>query len=167
MALPKALVEVPAPGETIRHRGVFNEAELYRTVYGWLRGEYYNTFEKTHKRKKDEAEVEINADRKLTEYVRYYIDVGIKVYHLKNVEVVKDGVKKNMQEGVVVIVISGKTMFDWQERYKDNKLIEFLNYFMQKFIIKQDIEQKWTDDLDYAIFLLAKAIKRSLGMEYE
>ena len=92
----------------IKYVGVFNYDKLYRDMAGWFGKWGYELRENTHKHKVplpsgSEQDIKWEGWRKVNEYVRFWIDVHLHVYDLKNVEVVKDGVKRTLWWGRVMV----------------------------------------------------------------
>lgn len=157
------------PSNMIRFRGIFSFSDVMKAIKKWLVDRDYEFNEPTHKWKVPaegvEAEIKITGDRKLNEYVKYWITVGVKTWDMRDVEVVKDGQKMKLQEGKIAIEVGGKYDLDWQKRFGGSKFLQGLQDFMHKFILKQDIGQKWEDDLFFQMVDLTKVIREKLGHE--
>lgn len=153
----------------VKHRGLFNYAELMNGLRNWFRDHGYKFHEPKHQWKVPaegiEVEIKIKGDRKVNEYVKYHIEIFLRVYDMKDVEVVKDGQKVKMQDGKVTVEITGKLELDWQNRFGGNKFLQGLQDFLHQFIIKQDIGDHWEDDLLYKLIALTKFIRITLGQE--
>ncbi len=159
--------EFNLPLTVIKSKGYFIWKDLLMNIKKWFESEYYLFGETKHKYKPDEREVDVIGDRKLNEYVRYKIAVGIKVMGLKDVELIKDGKKITMQEGRVNINIAGTMLLDWQARFKGNKFLQAVQDFYHKYVIKQKIESEWLDHLGFKIYQLTKSINASLATTRE
>lgn len=152
----------------VKWRGLFNYSELLQAIKSWFKSYDYHFEEPTHKWKTGdgyEAEIKFKGNRKVNEYVKYYLEVFLRTWDMKEVEVVKDGQKFKMYDGKVAIEISGKVEFDWQKRFGGNKFLQHLQDFFHKFIIRQDINEKWEDELLFKMMNLTKVIKEKLGHE--
>jgi len=157
------------PTSFVKYRGMFNYSEVLQTVRKWFEEQNYSFEEPKHQWKAPaegiEVEIKIKGVRKVNEYVLYWIDIFFRVYDMKDVEVVKDGQKVKMQEGKVTVEIGGKLELDWQNRFSGNKFLQSVQDFLHKFIIKQDIGDRWEDDLLIKIMNLTKTIRTVLGHE--
>lgn len=153
----------------VKHRGLFSYAEFINGIRNWFRENNYEFHEPKHQWKAPpegvEVEIRINGNRKVNEYVKYHINMFLKIYDMKDVEVVKDGQKVKMQDGKVTVEISGKLELDWQNRFGGNKFLQGLQDFLHQFIIKQDIGDHWEDDLLFKLMDLTRAIRTVLGQE--
>ncbi len=157
------------PMTFVKHRGLFSYAELINIIRNWFRDYDYKFHEPKHQWKVPpegvEIEIKIKGDRNVNEYVKYHIEIFLRVYDMKDVEVVKEGQKVKMQDGKVTVEITGKLELDWQNRFGGNKFLQGLQDFLHQFIIKQDIGDHWEDDLLYKLMDLTKVIRSTLGQE--
>ncbi len=157
------------PAMNVKFRGIFNFSEVMQSIKNWFKSYDYEFAEPTHKWKVPsegvEAEIKMSGDRKMNEYVKYYINVSIRTWDMKDVEVIKDGQKTKLQEGKISIDIDGKLELDWQNRFSGNKFLQNLQDFYHKFIIKQDIGDRWEDDLLIKVMDLTKIIRTKIGHE--
>ena len=157
------------PGTNVKFRGIFNYSEFMQSIKNWFKDYDYEFQEPTHKWKVPsegvEAEIKMTGERKVNEYVKYHITVSIRIWDMKDVEVVKDGQKMKLQDGKVSVDVEGKLEFDWQNRFGGNKFLQHAQDFLHKFIIKQDIGDWWEDDLLIKTMDLTKTIRHKLGHE--
>lgn len=159
--------EFNTPLTVIKSKGYFVWKDLLMNVKKWYESEYYDFAETKHKYKPEEREVEVSGDRKLNEYVKYRIKVAMGVSGLKDVELIKEGKKINVQEGRVTVHISGTMFLDWQSRFKGNKFLQAIQDFYHKYIIKQKIESEWLDHLGFKMYQLSKMVNQTLGTSKE
>jgi len=149
----------------IKHKGYIDMASMNRAIRGWFLSEYYRFIESKHKYKAAEREIEMTASRKLNEYVKYKIDVRIRAWDLRDVEIIQNGQKIKTQEGKVSIDIVGTMELDWMKRFGGNRFLQALQDFYHKFIIKREIGIVWIDHLDKKIAALRTVIQQQLGFE--
>jgi hypothetical protein len=148
----------------IKHRGTFSYDTLISTVRKFLKGRYYGYTEKKLKYTPDNRELDIEGDKKINEYAKHIISVSINVLNRKEVEVIKDGHKRLMDEGRVIITVSAEMEIGWQKRFEDKDLWKTVKSAMQKYTIKHRIAQ-WGDELDSDVVDLTKDIKKALETE--
>lgn len=157
------------PTTYIKFKGIFSYSEVMQAIRKWFKDYDYEFHEPKHQWKAPaegiEAEIKIKGDRKVNEYVRYYIEVFIRTFDMKEVEVVKDGQKMKMNDGRILVEVGGKLELDWQNRFGGNKFLQNLQNFMNKYILKQDIGEHWEDDLLFKIMDLTKMVREKLGHE--
>ncbi len=157
--------EYPVPTFKLRKKGTFDLKSLLNGIKRWMRKEYYHYHEPKYAIKPDEVEIAIYGERKLNEYVRYRIEILIKGFDLKQVEVIKEGKKIAMVDGRFFIELGGKMMLDWQRRFGGNKLLQTLQDFYHKRIMKQTIEEVWLDHLLHKVIELEKFIGSKMELE--
>lgn len=153
----------------IKFKGLMNLSEILKTIKSWLGDEYYTFYERKHNFKTTdsgtETEVEMEAKRKMNEYVRFVHKISLRTFDVKDVEVVKNGQKQQAQEGRLTVELKGTMDLDWQKRFKGNKFLQTLQDFYHKYIIRYEINEVWADELFRKSGELAKTIKTALQME--
>lgn len=149
----------------LKHRGLFNHAELVKGIQQWFVDNNYKFHAPKYKLKASEAEYEIESERDITEYVKFRIMVHIWAHDIVDVEVVRDGERKKMQEGYIRMEITGEGELDYAKRFGGSKFMQWLQDFYHKYVIKQTIEQVWEDDLFLKLNELTARIKSLLGIE--
>jgi hypothetical protein len=154
-----------SPTLYLKHKGVFSHKQLMQSIQNWFTENRYKFNAPKYKVKAEEAEYEIEADREVTEYVKYVIKPHIWIRDLKEVEVIRDGEKKKMDDGYIQIEIAAELQFDWAKRFKGNKFVQWLHDIYQKYIIRQTIKDVWEDDLLLKQTALLAVIKEVLGIE--
>ena len=157
------------PTRSVKFRGTFSYSDLLQAVRGWFGDNYYRFDEPTHKWKSGgegvEAEIKMKGARKMNEYVKYHVEVWVRIWDMKEVEVIKDGQKMVLNDGKVAIETTGKVEFDWANRFQGSKFLQNLQDFFHKFIIRQDISDKWEDGLFKTLIEFTKMIKEKIGYE--
>jgi len=158
------------PGQLVRHRGFFNYEALIKAINEWYLYEDLNFNISSYKYKIPspmgmDKDVKFKGDKKLSEYVKMSIEVHLKAFGMRDVELIQEGQKSVVQEGQLRIAISPKIDFDWQGRYKGSKLYETLGQFMEKKILKYKIGDYWEDMVMLKAAELAKLIRTTIGQE--
>lgn len=149
----------------VKHRGLFNHAALVKGIQQWFVENNYKFHAPKYKIKASEAEYEIESERDVTEYVRFKISTHIWARDIVDVEVVKDGEKKKMQEGYIQMDVTGELEYDYDTRFGGNKFMQWLQDFYHQYIIKETIADVWEDDLILKMNQLVAAVKKLLGTE--
>jgi len=156
------------PMMTIRHRGFFSQPDLLKVIQGWLMsdGWFPNVIfkEKAATLGKD-FYILINAGKKMSEYVKFDLEVLIKIYGLREVELIKDGKKIKTGEGHVQIELVPTIELDWQNRFNGNKFLQALHDLLRNHILKYKISDYWEDMMIMNMEDLARKIRDSLGQE--
>lgn len=143
-------------GSVIRkEKGYFCLDEFYNAWREWFDDNEYSLTEKgiTEKvgvKEMPEMKVEWTAQRDITDYVRFHIDIFLWVRRSRNVLVEVKGEKKKVQTGDLFVGFKGYIKKDYKGRWKKH---EFLRRMHDRFVIKKRLEQyegkiwKETNDL--------------------
>jgi hypothetical protein len=148
-----------------KHRGIFDHSKLIKGIQDWFVENNYEFHAPKYKVKADEAEYDIECERKITEYVMYKIGLHMWIRDLKDIDVVQDGEKKKMNEGYIQLDVSGKIVFDWSKRFGGTKFVQWLHDIYQKYVIRQTVKDVYEDDLILKQQELISRIKALLGTE--
>lgn len=169
------MLEYDLPVTTVKHRGFFDYSKVQQAIRQWYVDDDYDTFDfKAYKQKfptptGTEHEVEITGSKKVTEYVKFRIDVFMRVYNMRDVELVQGGKKVRMQEGQVQVEVRPFLTLDWQFRFEGRgvwrKFLKSLEQFYNKYIIKYKIGDYWEDMILAKSGQLAGVIRSALGQE--
>ena len=156
----------------IRYKGYFDWGGLYTLVYKWIIGRQFRFHEKRYKDKLDTAlgnELEVNVwgEKEVSEYYKYKVSVDYHMWESKEVPLVLNGKQTKMWLGRIDIRISGTVITDWQKRYKsdENKLHKGLEMFLNKVVLKNEIDMKHIDPFDKDLHRLEAEIKKFLRIE--
>jgi len=130
----------------VKHKGIFDFAELYRILHEWLIDQGYDLNEKKYKevvgaRGTRELEIEWEALRKVSDYFRYLLEVKWHPIEMTDVEVEIEGVKKKMNKGQFEIEVKSTLIKDYEDRWASKPIIKFLRGLYDRYIIKDKIEQ--------------------------
>jgi hypothetical protein len=154
---------------TIKHRGFFNLQKLLKTIQGFFSSRDFVPDWENLKVRSDEYEVIFNADKKVTEWVKFSFRIQIWIYDLKKVEIVKEGKKIKMDEGKITCEVTPTLILDWQNRFEKKgpfeKFTAVLKDLHLKYIMKRDIGDYWEDVIAGVNIDLCKAIQAELGQE--
>lgn len=127
----------------VRFKGVFDLNGLLRMMHAFLLNKNFDFYERVHKAKIPELELEWHTEKKVTEYEKHYLDISFHFYDLRDVEVDANGQKRQMTDGRFSIIFSGGVERDYQNAWESNtssvkaKLEKFYNILTKKeWIIK-------------------------------
>ena len=153
----------------IKYNGIFDFDNLYKEMTDWFIDYGYTLEEPSVKHKVPseigaEQEFELTGWKKITEYVKYWIHIYTVVRNMRDIEVVKDGVKKTMQKGELLIEFYAHVETDYPG-IVDSKFGEYLRDFWDNYLLKKDMDNVWTDQLWYIMYKLHTKVKETLGME--
>lgn len=173
MAVPPSKYDMPIT--YIRHRGFFDYSKLLHAIRGWFVQDDFDSLNiPMHKQKSIspmgvDHDFKIRGDKKVTEYVKFHIEVFVRLFNIRDVEIIQDGKKIKLQDAQLIIEIIPSIEFDWQGRFKGagafKPFIEFLDKLYRGYIIKYKIGDYWEDMLLLKASQLARVIKETLGQE--
>ena len=160
-----------APISNIRFKGVFDYEGMMALLYKWMDDRRYIIYERVFKHKAGalpaswEYERELEGQRKVTDYIRYIVNVSIHAWDVVPVEVIKDGQKLKMNKGRMEIRMTIGIELDYSGRWDSTESMEKIRNFFHNHVIKKDIGVKHGDPLYYSMLSLHTQIKKFLGME--
>ncbi len=143
----------------IRQEAPIDLEELHKAIFQWAKENNYFFTEKnfTEKVKSHGKEFELawRLERKITEFIRFNIDMTIWAYGMNPVK--KDG--KDLLQGHVEIVFFSTLEMDWQNRWESSKFHRFLRriyiYYMKKQYFLNYAGKCWQET--YSLHALVKA----------
>ncbi len=133
------------------------------TVKKTLESRLYNFREKSHEHDSGGAEEWfLFADKKLNEYAKFEIDIFMKAWNLKKVELIKEGKKKSTYQGQFTSTVRGTLILDHFDKFKKAPFLEQIQKLFHKYVIKHKIQDEWGDMLDSDMFAVNEAIRKAL-----
>ena len=104
----------------IRYKGVFDLNGMIRMMHSYIKHRGYDFYEKTHKAKVPELELEWVCEKKVTGYEMYNIEVNFHFFDLKQIEIEDNGQKRMMTEGRFVISFDGGIDRGYATNWEEN-----------------------------------------------
>jgi hypothetical protein len=158
------------PSGTIRYRGLFDWDGLYYHISDWFKRYRYYLVEQMYKHKVPSplgAEQELFwwGEKELTDFVRFRIEVEFHLWDMTEIEVIKDGKKKTLTNARLEIKISGKLIFDWQDKFERNKFTRALRTLYLGYIYRREATSLWGDMIYYRMWNLHAYIKKYLDLQ--
>lgn len=162
--------EKKVPPFTIKHRGFFNQVEVVQAIQDWFNSKSYyidtNFFKESGGNLGQNFYIELNGSRAVTEYVKFHVHLIVKIFDMKEVELIKEGKKTKTNQGHFHAYIRSKIEFDWQKRFKEgNKFLKALGTFLEKHVFKYKISDYWAGEMVHEMQELLDTINNSLGRE--
>lgn len=154
----------------IKYHGIFDMTSLLKKMRSWIIANWFEFHEASVKHKVPspegaEQEFEWWGVRKVNSYVKYFVDVFIKLWNLHDVEVVREGQKKKLQSAKLLIETSGRIQLDWSDRFGGSQFLQNLAEFYNNYVVKKDIDMVWADKLYYDMYRFHQMIKEHLDFE--
>jgi len=155
----------------IRYRGFYDFEKVYQYLRGWLSGHGYKLHEKVFKEKPathmgKETELDWDAERKETPFIKYYFGFKMIFGDREGIEIVQNGEKKSSDKGKVEIIITPRIEYDWQQRYK-SKFAKALLTILWKKILYNEWKMKHEGKLQQQLSNLSEDLKKYLNMHAE
>jgi hypothetical protein len=151
--------------DMIKFAGVVDFENLYKTMIEWFTGRKYDFYETLYKDKPPELELEWTAKRKLDEFYQHRIEISFHLYDVKEVEAIKDGVKKKMIYCRMVITFKPYLVLDWQKKWTGSMPMAMLYKLYFKNVIYREFQLRYAEALILLYYGLHKKVKECLGME--
>jgi len=151
--------------DQVKYVGIVDFDALYKMMTQWFIERDYDFYEGMYKDKPPELELDWVAKRKVNDFYQYKFEIYFHLWDIREVDVIKDGVKKKMIETRMMIQFSPILRIDWQDRWTGNWFIKTMFKFYTENVIKREIELKYADTLWYHFYNLQGKVKDCLGME--
>lgn len=128
----------------VKHRGLFDFAELYRFCYDWLIDKDYLVTEKSYSEKVTaggkEVEIEWDARKKISDYFRFVLKINWRIIGMTETEAQRNGVKMKINKGQLEIAFSATIEKDYEHRWENSAFLKFLRGVYDRYIIRGRIE---------------------------
>ncbi|MEM4263924.1 MAG: hypothetical protein QW666_03475 [Candidatus Woesearchaeota archaeon] len=153
----------------IKHKGFLDVSKLIQSIRGWFLDNRYDFHFPKHKYAGPagaaEQELEMYGERKMTEYVQFKISLLIRLYDLKDVEVVKNGEKIMSSTGRAAVEITPMMTLDYAKRFGGSVFMQTLQDIYHRYVIRTTIDDIWEDNIYMQVTDLAKLIKKQFQQE--
>ena len=124
----------------IKYEGLFNAEELYRLIDKWLNEKAFDKRELRNQEhvKPDGKYVELILMpwKKITDYARHVFRIEIRMHHLKEVTVERDGRRFKMNQAKLDIIMDGYLDTDYEDRWENKPFYFFMRTLFDKFIYR-------------------------------
>ena len=154
---------------SLKYKGVFDFGALYKMVRSWFAEREFDFEEGRYKHKEKDvgAEIELNwyAYRSVTEFFQERIDMHFHMWDIKEVEIIKNGKKKKVFKGRLMVEVKGIVELDYNNQFEGSYAREKWRTFLADFVYRREIDTIWGDRLWYVAHKLQQRIKLFLQME--
>jgi hypothetical protein len=124
----------------LEYKGVFNVREFFRMFTRWYKeGPYEKGADYVSEQNTSHGkcmEYFYYPWKKQTDYIRYFMKIRILMYDLTKVDMMVHGKKQKMDYGRVIIYLDGFVESDYESRWKDKPIFQFIRSIMIKFVQK-------------------------------
>ena len=156
--------------KTLRFKGEFNYADLYRTVKGFFKERHYDFYETRYKLKGDEQEIEWSAERVYDEMHKVEFSIGLHAWNVEELHVVRYGKPETHMRARIEIKIAasinkGYATYNKQEIF--NEQDRFDSFFKKLYdkMTHNETDEYWVEEVALEVLLhLTEDIKTIFGM---
>ncbi|HEY9701206.1 MAG TPA: hypothetical protein V6C58_02095, partial [Allocoleopsis sp.] len=155
----------------IRYKGVFDYDGLYKMMHTWLITKRFLFHESKYKDKVgtpfgNEIEAAWTAEKKVTEFIKEYIEIEFHLWDYAEVEIIKDGKKVKTGKGRLEIKFFAKLELDYSRKFTDGgTFAKKLGQFYVENVIYWDWRIRYANALEYSIYDLHTKVKKYLNMD--
>lgn len=158
------------PPIIIRYTGLFEFEGIYKIIIDWCKNYGYTWEEETYKHKVPsprgaEQEFRWIAEKEVTDYLKYKIEMEAHGWDMTEIVMEKDGKKKSLTNARFEIIIKGIVITDWQGKWKKGRLPQFLGNIYEKFVIRRELDGLYADGLFYRLLSLQTLLKKFFDMQ--
>ncbi len=129
----------------IEYDGLFDSSDLFRFLDDWFQQKGYDKQEVRHaervKEKGKFVDLEIMPTKKVSDYVKYDINVRVYIKDLVQANIKRDGKQFKINKGRVTILISAFLVTDYEHRMESKPMLFFMRTLFDKFVHKKYIDR--------------------------
>ncbi|MFT4260980.1 MAG: hypothetical protein ACMXX9_00940 [Candidatus Woesearchaeota archaeon] len=109
----------------IKYKGVYDFDGLYKLIRQWFKERNYDFSEPLYKDKSggpfgNEIELKLYGEKKITEFIKYHIQLETWKIEMKEFDAKIDGEVKKVTDGRMSVTFTEVAIeFDWQNKFKD------------------------------------------------
>lgn len=166
--------DVPDYNIYLQYKGVWDMQELYEGIINFMRHFKYKVTEKLHFQTRPTAfgvehKIQIEFNRRVEEYYKYYTYVYMHTFDLTDIEVkLPDGSIKTYVKGRIWIEIKGRCFVDADRRWPKTVFYQQLKSWYHKYVIQKKAEAIWWDKMHYKVTVkLRNVIQQKLKKDTE
>lgn len=150
----------------VKHRGFYDQSKVIKAIFDWFKQNDFFFEVKKYKLTGLTLKYTFQGDKKVTEYLKWWMKCFLIVFQLEEVEIIKEGKKIKTNHGKFHAEIIGELEIDWQKRYREKgKFLTLIGDFLREYVLRYKIKDMWEDELALKVEELANVIKKSLGQE--
>jgi hypothetical protein len=151
----------------VRQVSVFDMGELYKVMFRWFATKRYDFQEKEYLEKRvgeaKQLEIKWIGYRKISDYIKFFMEVKFLVVNLKDVEVEIGGMRRKTNSGDVEMRFDAYLQMDYEGKWEGNPVTKFFREVYNKYMIKKRIES-YEEELLEELYELTGEIKAFLNL---
>jgi len=130
----------------IKYKGVFSFSDFYNFCYSWLTEETglevsEGKYEEKLSGDTKNIDIEWSGSKKVTDYFKFEVKIGIKVLGLEKVEISENGKKIQTNKGSISLKVKGDLVKDYDGKFEGNAFRKFLRGVYEKWVISSRVDQ--------------------------
>jgi hypothetical protein len=152
----------------IKQKAVFDMSELYKVMYRWFSRNNFDFQEKEYSEAAmgegaKKLEIGWYGARKISDYIKFHINVKFLIIGLTSTEVQVGNVKRKSNEGDLEMRFDAIIERDYDSKFETNPITKFFREFYDRFVIRARLEG-YEDQLHEEVYELMGEIKSFLNL---
>ena len=127
----------------VKHKGIWKYSDVYAMVFDWLKSNKYDVGEGLYKEVVGEGkdiDIEWEAEKKVTDYFKFVINIKWKIIGMKDAEVEVDGKVQKMNKGEIGLTIKANFVSDYDGKWV-TPMHKLFRGIYEKYIIDSNVKQ--------------------------
>ena len=128
----------------IRQQSIFDMSDLYKIMFRWFTQHNYDFQEKQYMEQNSprgkHLEIGWETAKKMSDYIKFRIDIKFLVNGLDSVEVEVGGLKKKTNKGDVEMRFDAYLELDYEGKWEGRPVTKFLREIYNKYVTKSRME---------------------------
>ncbi|MEK6968726.1 MAG: hypothetical protein AABX51_08960 [Nanoarchaeota archaeon] len=153
----------------LKYSGLIDSEALYKLIIRWFEEREFEIWEQFYKHKPPEIEIRWEAQKKIDIFRMHRVNVHMHFHDVKEVNIEKEGVKKKLWNTRCRVWIWPEIVTDYPDVFGDRKFTtgfeKKLLYFLNRYLLRRDVELREIDVLYYELWGLHAQIKAFFDME--
>lgn len=152
----------------LRQKSIFDMTDLYKLMFRWFSQHNYDFQEKEYVEKAQGdggkvLEIGWMTTRKISDYIKFHIDIKFLIIGLKEVEIEVESMKRKTNSGDCEMRFDAWIEMDYEGKWEGNPVTKFFREFYNKYMIKSRLED-YKDELHEELYELMGEIKAFLNL---
>ncbi len=153
----------------VKYAGVFDMEGLYKLILRWFEEREFEVWESLYKAKLPELEIRWEAQKKIDVFRMDKVNIHLHFHDVRDVIVEKDGVKKKLAYAHVRVWTWPEVVTDYPNMFGERRFVspfdKKLLIFLNRYVLRRDVELRDLDRLYYELWGLHAQIKAFFNME--
>ncbi len=161
------MIKVEIIKKSVEKEGLFDFDELHKFCKKWMKDNNYFVKEEKNYKNQEEKKIKIiewSCEKKVTDYVKFEIDVKFRAPKIEKAEVKKNKKKVEIDKGKIGVEMGGNFIKDYEKEWRDNPLIKFGREIYDKTVILGRLN-KYRSMLKQEVEDFASKVRGQLNLE--